>query len=254
MSYSLLVVLEVSCCKYTNLHFGRPSVLQKVIMRHHPPCPCDITNQKADRWLCLLYICVQCYFKQQIQFCLPGLLVWPRMTSQVTKQSCLCTTTGPSVSAPLYLTPGAVLTPLWASLATPTTCTQQGVGHLTTLLESWQRASLYPGLDLQGWIMAVTWATNQMSQYIRTSAGDSVNIKDKIKVENKYNIRSNYPAGRLCSASRMVARNELEIIMKRYRDSDNDKKLSTPSGFGRFIIFSLEYFEGKCNLIPFSRS
>ena len=141
-------------------------------MRHHPPCPCDITNQKTDRWLCLLYICVQCYFKQQH---LLDLLVWPKMTSQVTKQSCLCTTTGPSVSAPLCLTPGAVLTPLWACLATPTTCTQQGAGRLTPQLESWRRASLYPGLDLQEWTMAVTWATNQMSQYIRTSAG--VNIK-----------------------------------------------------------------------------
>ena len=203
-------------------------------MRHHPPCPCDTTNQKTDRWLCLLYICVQCYFKHQQ---LLDLLVWPKMTSQVTKQSCLCTTTGPSVSAPLCLTLGAVLTPLLASLATPTTCTQQGAGHLTPLLESWRRASLYPGLDLQGWTMAVTWATNQMSQYIRTSAGDNIDIKD-MKVEKKKIHRTNYPAGHLCSASRMVSRNELETIMKRYRDSDNDKKLSTPSGLVEFLLFS----------------
>ena len=35
----------------------------------------------------------------------------------------------------------------------------------------------------------------------------------------------------------MVARNELETIMKRYRDSDNNKKLSTPSGLGEFTFF-----------------
>ena len=33
----------------------------------------------------------------------------------------------------------------------------------------------------------------------------------------------------------MVARKELETIMKRYRDSDNNQKMSTPSGFGVFI-------------------
>ena len=145
-------------------------------MRHNPPCPCDIVTQKIDRWLC--------FFKQRRLTYFLGLLVWPRMTSQATKQSCLCTTTGASSSAPLCLTLGAVWTRLWASHATPITCTQQGAAHLTPLLESWQRASLYPGLDLQGWTMVVTSNTNQMSQYIRTFAGDHVTIED-LKIENK---------------------------------------------------------------------
>ena len=43
--------------------------------------------------------------------------------------------------------------------------------------------------------------------------------------------RDNYPIGRPCSASRMVARRELENIFERYREKDNMTKLSTPSGY-----------------------
>ena len=59
--------------------------------------------------------------------------------------------------------------------------------------------------------------------------------------------RSNYPVGRFCSASRMVARNELETIMKRYRDSDNNKKMSTPSGL-KESMFSLKICSRKLQL------
>lgn len=42
--------------------------------------------------------------------------------------------------------------------------------------------------------------------------------------------RDNYPMGRLCSASRMVARKELDNILDRYRLKDTTGKFSTPSG------------------------
>ena len=42
--------------------------------------------------------------------------------------------------------------------------------------------------------------------------------------------RDKYPKGCLCSASRMVARKELDNVMKRYRDKDTLDKFSTPSG------------------------
>ena len=51
----------------------------------------------------------------------------------------------------------------------------------------------------------------------------------------------------------MVARKELETIMKRYRDSDNNQKMSTPSGFGVFIIYFYIVLRNR-NLIYFSRS
>ena len=45
----------------------------------------------------------------------------------------------------------------------------------------------------------------------------------------------------------MVARNELETIMKRYRDSDNNKKMSTPSGL-KESMFSLKIWSRKLQL------
>ena len=42
--------------------------------------------------------------------------------------------------------------------------------------------------------------------------------------------RENYPQGRLCSASRMAARHELDTVMRRYRDTSSLAKMSTPSG------------------------
>ena len=42
--------------------------------------------------------------------------------------------------------------------------------------------------------------------------------------------RDNYPQGRLCSASRMAARHELDTVMRRYRDTSSLAKMSTPSG------------------------
>ena len=55
--------------------------------------------------------------------------------------------------------------------------------------------------------------------------------------------RYKYPTGRLCSASRMVARQELENVMKRYRDKDTLAKFSTPSG-NKFSIPS-QYEKGN---------
>ena len=42
--------------------------------------------------------------------------------------------------------------------------------------------------------------------------------------------RTNFPKGRLCSASKMLARRELESYVGRYKEGDNYKKYSTPSG------------------------
>ena len=102
---------------------------------------------------------------------LSGSSVSLSMTSLAQGQSCRLTTTGHSSSVPLCLTLVAVLTHLLDSPATPIICTQLEAGHQTPHLLSLQKTSQCPGLDLQGWSMAGTSATNQMSSYIKTSAG-----------------------------------------------------------------------------------
>ena len=48
--------------------------------------------------------------------------------------------------------------------------------------------------------------------------------------------RTNFPKGRLCSASKMLARRELESYVGRYKEGDNYKKYSTPSGEYIFMV------------------
>ena len=50
--------------------------------------------------------------------------------------------------------------------------------------------------------------------------------------------RTNFPQGRLCSASKLSSRREFENYAKRYMDKDDLVKYSTPSGLINFQPFS----------------